>query len=77
MDRYDLLNYARSMEALAKRQAELMDQLFEEIQELEQAYSDELNGRPYLFRSELLEKAQKLKAIYLEQKQELAKQLED
>jgi hypothetical protein len=76
MDRLGLLEYARRIEKFCIEQDKLLAQVFEEIEELEQAYSDELNGKPYLFRFELLQKAQKVKADYKAVRERLQKELE-
>lgn len=76
LDRWGVLEYARKMEALAKGQAELLDQLLDEIQELERAYQDELDGRPYLFKNLLLDKAKEIKEKHALGRAALAKELE-
>jgi hypothetical protein len=60
-DNMSVLEYGRRQERIAIKQQALLDSILETLGMMEQSLLDDINGRPYLFKTEVLERLQTAK----------------
>lgn len=75
-DRMSVLEYARRQERRAIKQQALLDGILETIGMMEQSLLDDLNGRPYLFKGEILERLKVAKEQIKSSADDLQKELD-